>query len=189
MASTPDRIGRNATPVILVAATLGGFWGCGTVVLREQQFKNEAQAELRDHYSVELADEWAPRVDSLIFGDLTAAREDTVAVDIEAGEWVGALGSCDADCGDLNLAVYGPEWTPWAIDSELPGEGKYPFASGRAEDSGTYRVVVQMPNCRAQPCYYALWLLQRRAPPGGDARERPVDRPPASSRPEGWNPR
>jgi len=157
MSSTCGGVGRLAISLVVVVGASAG------VVLRvaaqtpappavQRAYSDDVQRRL-EAAATRLVETFAyRRLGSPFYGalddDSTASHTLVVSDTGRTTLWV----ACDRDCDDVELAVFddaGAEVTP---RDEIQEEG----VSFRARRPGTYRVVVLMKSCKANPCYYGV---------------------------------
>lgn len=78
--------------------------------------------------------------------------------ELEAGQTYRIIGSCDRDCTNMDMEVFGPDGT-------LVGENRladdHPYVEVTPEVTGTYRVHPWVVVCQARPCYGGVRVLKR----------------------------
>jgi hypothetical protein len=133
-----------------------------SVKVREVGFQREAEQSLLDEYEQSLAGRWSPSSE-IEHVSLGGNETHTLDVSLAAGQIAAVLGSCDEDCLDLNIEVLGPDGFQVARDEGSAGGAKYPFAQFSSQDSATYKVVIGMADCSAEPCSVAFWVMRDRS--------------------------
>lgn len=91
-------------------------------------------------------------------GSLAQGQTWNVPAQLYAGVEYRVLGVCDGDCGDLDLIVYDASGAMLTQDTTVTSQ---PMVALQPGYNGNYVIQVQMYNCRAAPCYYALALYGR----------------------------
>lgn len=86
--------------------------------------------------------------------------EDSVAYDlpVERDTEYMIIGVCDADCDDLDLAVYDQDGNQ--ITSDFATDD-YPVLEFRARRRGTWTLQVSMPGCAADTCVFGVEVYAR----------------------------
>lgn len=92
-------------------------------------------------------------------GSLAQGQTWNVPAELYVGVEYRVLGVCDADCGDLDLILYDGAGAMLTQDTTVSSQ---PMVAAQPGYNGNYVIQVQMYNCRAAPCYYALALYGRR---------------------------
>jgi len=90
-------------------------------------------------------------------GSLPSRQEVTVPVTMITGSEYLIVGFCDESCTDLNLAVLDNQGREVEVD-DLPDP--QPMILVSPEISGGHRVRLDMVACAAEPCSYAVGILQ-----------------------------
>jgi S1-C subfamily serine protease len=78
-------------------------------------------------------------------------------VQLEAGETYRIIGSCDVDCGNMDMEVFGPDGSK--VGENLAPDDR-PFVEITPDVSGAYRVHPWVVVCRATPCYGGVRVLR-----------------------------
>lgn len=81
-----------------------------------------------------------------------------VTVNLRAGRSYNIIGVCDEDCHDVDLHLYNENGT--LVDYDTSSDNR-PMVSVTPRWSGTFRVKVGMPGCRANYCYYGVGVFGR----------------------------
>ncbi len=92
-------------------------------------------------------------------GSLAQGQTWNVPAELYMGVEYRVLGVCDADCGDLDLIMYDASGAMLAQDTAVTSQPMVALLPGY---NGNHVIQVQMYNCSAAPCYYALALYGRR---------------------------
>ncbi len=99
------------------------------------------------------------------FADWTGAlrhidqnRQVEQSYELQAGTTYRIVGSCDSDCSNMDMEVFGPDGR-MVGDNRLPDDR--PFVEITPETTGTYRVHPWVVTCRARPCYGGIRVLKR----------------------------
>lgn len=119
-----------------------------------------------------LADEWSDQVQGLIEaaaesffengyhyggysheGSLDDGGSERLTVRLGAGLETQLIGACDTDCSDFDLTLYDASGKEVAADLE---EDDFPIVSTRPGKDAAYTILVQMVDCTADPCHYAI---------------------------------
>ena len=80
------------------------------------------------------------------------------------------IGLCDADCGDLNLAIFGPDGEEIAADYDADANPILQFVTTGQAQPQAYRVRARMRRCSASGCRYGFGILSRDPQQRGDRR-------------------
>jgi hypothetical protein len=118
------------------------------------------------------ADEWSDQVQGLIEaaaetylqngyhyggytheGSLGDGESERLTIRIGAGMETQLIGACDTDCSDFDLTVYDSAGREADSDLELDD---FPIVSITPRKDGVYTILVQMIDCEADPCRYAI---------------------------------
>jgi len=89
-------------------------------------------------------------------GSLEGGATARVPLRVHAGELVGALAVCDADCGDLDLRLLDAHGEELARDEE---DDAKPVVAWRADTDEQITLEVSMRRCTLEPCGYAWQRL------------------------------
>ena len=89
---------------------------------------------------------------SVYVGSLDDDEDESVELDLDQGFDYAVLGTCDADCSDLDLVLF-------ANSDEVDDDVELDDVSG----SGTFRVEVRMEECSQNPCRYGIGVYSRRS--------------------------
>lgn len=119
-----------------------------------------------------LADEWSEQVLGLIDvaaetffengyhyggytheGSLGDGGSERLTIRLGAGMESQLIGACDTDCSDLDLTLY--DSTGREVDSDLQPDD-FPIVSTTPGKDAAYTILVQMVDCAADPCRYAI---------------------------------
>jgi hypothetical protein len=92
-------------------------------------------------------------------GTLDDGQSEDIAIRLGAGLEFVVMGACDADCEDMDLALYDAAGNEVDSDFEMDD---FPIVAASPASSGTYRLRVSMPGCTANPCSYALQTFVKR---------------------------
>lgn len=88
---------------------------------------------------------------------LEAGDVDSKDVRLRRGSYA-AVGICDDDCSDLDLAIFGPDGSAVGMDVELDAQ---PIVEFEVERRGRFTVGVSMESCETDSCLYAVQLLRQ----------------------------
>lgn len=86
-------------------------------------------------------------------GSLEDGESERLTIRIGAGMETQLIGACDTDCSDLDLTLYDPAGRE--VDSDLQMDD-FPIVSVRPNKDAAYTILVQMVECDADPCRYAI---------------------------------
>jgi len=92
-------------------------------------------------------------------GSLNIEESASFAVTLEAGRSYSVIGACDDDCGGLGLVLAN------AVGSELAASqtgDNVPVLEFTAPIAQAYRIRVIMTECRVNPCWYGVALVEKR---------------------------
>lgn len=98
----------------------------------------------------------------VVTGILNEGQSEAVEFSLLHGNTYVALGTCDADCIDLDLGVVDPDNVLVGNDFK---DDDHPLAVVTAKRSGAYNVKVLMSKCSVEPCRYAISMLVKRTKP------------------------
>lgn len=97
------------------------------------------------------------------------ANDDAIqsfGMDLTAGVNYAVAGSCDSDCSDLDVIVYGPNGAKVVEDTATDDQ---PVVTFQAPQSGRYRLDVRMYVCNTNPCFFAAAVYARTGGGSGGA--------------------
>jgi hypothetical protein len=119
-----------------------------------------------------MADEWSEQVQGLIEaaaetyigngyhyggysheGSLDDGESERLTIRIGAGMETQLIAACDTDCSDIDLTLY--DSSGREVDSDVALDD-FPIVSTRAGKDASYTILVQMVDCDAEPCRYAI---------------------------------
>lgn len=119
-----------------------------------------------------MADEWSEQVQGLIEaaaetyidngyhfggysheGSLDDGESERLTIRIGAGMETQLIAACDTDCSDIDLTLY--DSAGKEVDSDL-ADDDFPIVSTSAGKDASYTILVQMIDCNADPCRYAI---------------------------------
>ncbi len=86
-------------------------------------------------------------------GSLGEGESEDLSLQLEAGVEYYIIGACDADCSDVDLALY--DRSGAMIDRDIE-EDDVPVLRVKPARSGTYRVEATMAACSSEPCRYGV---------------------------------
>ncbi len=89
---------------------------------------------------------------------MSPGQSHDLPTDMNVGYEYQIVGVCDADCGDLDIRLYGGDGTLIIEDTSTnnrPNVGVIPTTSG------TFNIQVHMYACNVAPCFYAVQLYAR----------------------------
>lgn len=86
-------------------------------------------------------------------GAAGAGEEQTIALELDAGQSYGIMGVCDNDCSDLDLQLLDEAGNVLLEDLEVDA---YPALLVQPEVTGTFYATVRMVSCSQAPCRYGL---------------------------------
>lgn len=89
-------------------------------------------------------------------GSLDDGGSERLTVRLGAGADTQLIGACDTDCSDLDLTLY--DSSGKEVDSDLQPDD-FPIVSIHPARNATYTILVQMVECSADPCRYAIQQL------------------------------
>lgn len=95
-------------------------------------------------------------------GQLRQGERFNVPTTLQTGGEYRIIGVCDGDCSDLDLVLYDENNTLISQDNLVDAT---PIVSVTPQWTGPFTVQAVMHQCAVQPCYYALVLYGRAAPP------------------------
>lgn len=93
---------------------------------------------------------------------LNTNEADTLSLHLVADSQYIFLAVCDRDCGEIYLKVNDPLGKPVVWDDH---DHAHPALEINPKTSGDYQLRVMMASCSTEPCYYAVQLLGKSAPP------------------------
>jgi hypothetical protein len=81
-----------------------------------------------------------------------------ITFDLRRGEEYVIVGTCDEDCGDLDLKVYDDNGNLIASDNDTDGT---PIVHFSPQWSAGFTVRAEMASCGKNPCQYGIGVLSR----------------------------
>jgi type II secretory pathway pseudopilin PulG len=94
----------------------------------------------------------------MITGSLNDDASETMRINLQGGGRYAIVGVCDNDCSDFDLRIWGPDGTKLDEDIETDDTPVLEFV---APVTGQYRLSVEMPSCRQNPCYWGVQVYAR----------------------------
>ena len=91
-------------------------------------------------------------------GWLNDRQSDTFSIGLAAGTEYALAATCDEDCTDIDLVLYGPDGIPVASDRLTDDE---PVLRVTPRQSGPHRLRVTMADCEVEPCAYTVGVFTR----------------------------
>jgi hypothetical protein len=91
-------------------------------------------------------------------GTLAEGKSEDVPIRLGAGLDFAIVGECEAECSNLDLALYDAAGAMIASDFMLD---EFPFIKTIPAASAPYRLRVRMTGCRASTCRYAVQPMVR----------------------------
>lgn len=91
-------------------------------------------------------------------GALAQQRARQININLRAGQEYSFSGTCDSNCGDIDLRLFDPNGQLVAEDT---ANNTAPMLRVRATTTGPYRVEVAMYKCEAAQCWYAFNVYSR----------------------------
>ena len=99
--------------------------------------------------------------DGVITGMLAALESISLDVELSENMEYRVIGWCDADCSDVDLAVF--DQNGREVDSDYLMDD-LPILNFRATTTATWRLEVSMVDCRVEPCGWAVQIRERELP-------------------------
>jgi hypothetical protein len=93
---------------------------------------------------------------NIVTGSLNQGAQETVDMTLDIGKEYRIVGACDTDCSDLDFILYDGNGNQ--VDSDLQ-EDDVPIVSVVVSHSGTFRLLVKMVRCSAEPCRYGVGIF------------------------------
>lgn len=90
-------------------------------------------------------------VSDIMVGELEQGGVGEFTIEAEEGVEYFFMGVCDADCGDLDMALFDENDNEMVTDIE---QDDYPYLHFGAERSGVWTIRVLMANCSTATCLY-----------------------------------
>jgi hypothetical protein len=81
---------------------------------------------------------------------------DDIEVNLQKGQTYAISGSCDQDCGDLDLEIYDDNGNLIGSDVELDD---YPILSVQPRRNGNFTIRAHMAQCSNAPCRYGIGVF------------------------------
>lgn len=138
----------------VVVATIG----CGGGAAQQNRFQLQSQRYLETAYDDRLAGR-GYNLEEEISGALEEGRSETHDIRLRGGRAYAILGTCDNDCGDLDLYLVDDDGNE--IDSDTSTDD-FPIVRYSPRRSGDFRVRIRMYECDSEPCYFAVGIYSRR---------------------------
>jgi hypothetical protein len=88
-------------------------------------------------------------------GTLGAGTQDTKQIQLAAGSYV-IVGTCDADCSDLDMVLTDSNGS--AVDSDMETDD-VPMLVVEVPANATYTLTVQMASCTTSVCHYGYAIF------------------------------
>jgi len=111
-----------------------------------------------DAYNTRMLEAGNQRTHGYRLNSLNQAEHAEFLVRLKAGTSYGIAGFCDADCSDLDVAVFSDGTEPVAQDVEADD---HPAMSIVVTGTGVFRIRVTMASCATEPCVYGVALHGR----------------------------
>ena len=92
-------------------------------------------------------------------GSLRLHEVRTIPVELDQGVSYHIVGTCDADCADLDLEIRQLDETVISSDKEVD---KTPVVNVTVSRTGKFNIVVTMAACSAEPCWYGIGVATER---------------------------
>jgi hypothetical protein len=140
------------TLTLLLAALAAFIAPAAPGPLSQNQFERQVRRQL-DAVSGEFRDRGYELTHQVFTGDLNEGRQQTVTFRLRRGIDYAFVAVCDTDCDDVDLRLESPSGRE--IDSDVERDD-VPVVQFRADQSGAYRVVVEMADCDDEPCAYGI---------------------------------
>jgi hypothetical protein len=140
------RTRRIAIAAVLVAVSLAA--GNPALQAQARQLAGFAASLAREGYDPISAHE----------GWLNEGQSEWLSIQLAAGTNYAVAATCDGDCSDLDLKVYGPTNRLVARDTTTDD---VPLVYHRPLSSGRYQIEAVMYRCSVDPCKYRLGVFER----------------------------
>ena len=135
----------------LALSTLTALPGAGVV---QTSWEEEVMAQIEAIHDQVAADfDYAA---DLVVGEVEGDASDAFGLEVTGNATYVVVAVCDSDCGDIDLVIYDEVGAEVASDVE---EDDHPVVRPRGE--GDYSVEVQMVDCAAATCAYAVQVFRR----------------------------
>ena len=120
----------------------------------QTKWREEVTAQL-DHAAKRLTEAGYTRT-HIYDGSLDQDTSESLTLPLRTGREYALVGLCDADCGSLDIRLYGGSDQEIASGSEKDGVIVIKFAPTR---DGKYRLKISMAKCESSPCLYGIGLF------------------------------
>lgn len=142
-----------------------GFVVVGTRPGFAQEEQRIGMEDYLDKISAAAAEDGYVEAGIELNGALGASASEGTTVELVAGTDYSFFGVCNDACGDIDLELYDAAGNE--VDSDLEYDD-VPILTATPERSGTFRVVVGVIRCSAEPCRYVVRVLKRPARQPGE---------------------
>lgn len=86
-------------------------------------------------------------------GRLAENEIESISIELDGGVAYALVGVCDNDCSDVDLYLY--DENNYLIDEDIEMDD-FPLIEVTPQWQGPFTVVVEMPRCSAEYCYYGV---------------------------------
>lgn len=161
---TAPRSGRYRIHVYMATCDVNPcYYGVGTYAAGAgggelNEYERQVQAQL-SRVSRDLEGDGYTQTHPTRSGSLDEGDERSFRVNLRTGFTYSIRGQCDADCDDMDLAIYDSNGNE--VDSDYMIDD-FPILTVRPNMTQEFRVVISMPGCSAEPCYYGVGIWGRR---------------------------
>lgn len=141
-------------PALLAAA----FGAAGAHAAAAQNtYQQQIRAQLANATTAVREQGYSPDRE-VITGSLNDDATEAMRLNLQGGTRYAIVGVCDEDCSDVDLRIWGPDGTK--IDEDIETDDT-PVLEFVAPVTGQYRLSVEMPTCRTNPCYWGVQVFSR----------------------------
>lgn len=131
--------------------------GMTSVLNAQNAYQQQIRSQLTRHSQEARQNGYSADRDP-VYGQLADDASESLRIPLTGGRRYAIVGVCDEDCSDIDLRIYSPDGTKLAEDIAVDD---YPTVLFVAPVSGTYRLSVEMANCRNAPCYWGVQVFSK----------------------------
>ena len=143
---------------VLVTLALGAMLISTAAFARQDEWVRQVRRQLQNAGAQVFADRGYELTHQIYTGSLDEGETETVTINLDVGVEYQIMGACDNDCTDVDLTLY--DGAGNEIDQDLQLDD-YPIVSVTPRRAGSFRVVVSMADCSAEPCRYGIGVFGR----------------------------
>ena len=139
----------------LLAAALGA--AATTSAAAQNTYQQQIRSQMANHTQTVRQQGYSPERE-LITGSLNDDASEGMRLNLQGGTRYVIIGACDNDCSDVDLRIWAPDGTK--MDEDILTDDT-PILEFVAPVTGQYRLSVEMPSCRQNPCYWGVQVFSR----------------------------